>query len=51
MVKVVALEDAPAGASNKKRRIGFLDGQFSVPDDFDTLFAKDIEDMFCGEDK
>lgn len=51
MVKVVPLEDAPAGASKKKRRIGFLDGQFSVPDDFDTMFAKEIEDMFYGEDK
>ncbi|MNL87334.1 hypothetical protein D3C87_2164400 [compost metagenome] len=51
MVKVVPLEEAPADAPKKKRRIGFLDGQFSVPDDFDTMFAKEIEDMFYGEDK
>lgn len=51
MVKVVPLEEVPADAPKKKRRIGFLDGQFSVPDDFDTMFAKEIEDMFYGEDK
>lgn len=47
MVKVVPLEEAP----KKKRRIGFLEGQFSVPDDFDTMFAKEIEEMFYGEEK
>ena len=45
LVKVVPLEEA----SKKKRRIGFLDGQFSVPEDFDTMFAKEIEEMFYGE--
>ena len=47
MVKVVPLEEEP----KKKRRIGFLKGQISVPDDFDTMFAKEIEDMFYGEHK
>jgi prevent-host-death family protein len=46
MVKVVAL-DAPA--ETKMRRFGFLKGQISVPDDFDTMFAKEIEAMFYGE--
>lgn len=32
-----------------KRRIGFMDGQIQVPDDFDTMFADEIERMFNGE--
>jgi prevent-host-death family protein len=44
LVKVVSVEETP-----RKRRIGFLEGQFSVPDDFDTMFAKEIEEMFYGE--
>lgn len=51
MVKVVPLEEAPLDTPKKKRRIGFLEGQFSVPDDFDTMFAKEIEEMFYGEEK
>ena len=30
------------------KRIGFLEGAFEVPDDFDTMFAKEIEEMFYG---
>lgn len=30
-------------------RFGFLKGQFEVPDDIDTMFAKDIEEMFYGD--
>jgi prevent-host-death family protein len=44
MVKVVAI-DAPA----QPRRIGFLEGQIDVPDDFDTMFSEEIEAMFYGE--
>jgi prevent-host-death family protein len=51
MVKVVPLEEVQAEEPKKKRRIGFLEGQFSVPDDFDTMFAKEIEEMFYGEEK
>jgi prevent-host-death family protein len=51
MVKVVPLEEAPVEEPKKKRRIGFLKGQISVPDDFDTMFAKEIEEMFYGEHK
>jgi len=51
MVKVVPLDEAPVEEPKKKRRIGFLKGQISVPDDFDTMFAKEIEDMFYGEHK
>jgi prevent-host-death family protein len=46
-VKVVRL-DAPEGTA--KRRLGFLKGQIKVPDDFDTLFADEIEKMFDGEE-
>ena len=41
LVKVVALEaKAPAG------RLGFLKGEISVPDDFDTMGADEIAKMF-----
>jgi prevent-host-death family protein len=43
MVKVVPL-DAPTGS--RIQRIGFMDGQIEVPDDFDTLGQKEIEEMF-----
>jgi prevent-host-death family protein len=42
MVKVEAI------AAKKPQRIGFMEGEFSVPDDFDTMFAKEIEEMFYG---
>lgn len=28
------------------RRVGFMEGQFNVPDDFDTMFSKEILEMF-----
>lgn len=43
MVKVVPFEEVPAG---KLPRIGFMEGMFSVPDDFDTMFREEIEAMF-----
>ena len=46
LVKVVPL-DAPV--PGKVKRLGFLAGQISVPDDFDTMFADEIEKMFYGE--
>ena len=45
VVKVTAL-DAPTG--RKIRRLGFMSGQISVPDDFDQLGSKEIEEMFNG---
>ena len=48
MVKVVSI-DAPA--PKKMRRIGFMKGQFKVPDDFDTMMQKEIEAMFYGSDE
>jgi prevent-host-death family protein len=31
------------------QRIGFMEGQFEVPDDIDTPFKKEIEEMFYGK--
>ncbi len=46
MVKVV-----PIGAPEKrqKRRIGFMKGRMSIPDDFDTMGAEEIARMFEGD--
>lgn len=41
LVKVIPL-DQPVSA----KRLGFMSGQFSVPDDFDTLGQAEIEEMF-----
>jgi hypothetical protein len=30
------------------RRIGIMKGQFKIPDDFDTMMAEEIEEMFYG---
>ena len=46
LVKVVPL-DAPS--SGKVKRLGFMEGQIKVPDDFDTMFADEIEEMFYGD--
>jgi len=46
LVKVVPL-DAPSASEVK--RFNFLAGQIKVPDDFDTMFANEIEKMFYGE--
>ena len=47
LVKVVPL-DAPA-EGKKTRRLGFMKGAFKVPDDFDTMMADEIEEMFYGK--
>ena len=46
VVKVVPLEGATA---TPPQRIGFMKGQFSVPDDFDTVDAEAIRGLFEGE--
>ncbi len=43
MVKVVAL-DTPNKSEIK--RIGFMRGQFDVPDDFDSIGSKEIQALF-----
>jgi prevent-host-death family protein len=45
MVKVVPIDEL----AQKKRKIGFLEGCFPVPDDLDSIYAKEIEEMFGGE--
>ncbi|MFT4184331.1 MAG: type II toxin-antitoxin system Phd/YefM family antitoxin [Rhizobium sp.] len=45
MVKVVPIEEKEAP---KKRRIGFMKGEIVVPDDFNTMMADEIEEMFYG---
>lgn len=45
LVKVTAL-GAPTGA--QVRRLGFMAGQISVPDDFDRMGEDEIEQMFDG---
>ena len=47
LVKVVPLDAPPA---RPVQRLGFLEGQFNVPDDFNIMFSKEIEEMFYGED-
>lgn len=44
LVKVEAV-DAP----NTSRRLGFLKGAFTVPDDFDRMCEDEIRAMFEGE--
>jgi len=46
VVKVIAL-DAPA--AGEVRRLGFMAGQSSVPDDFDQMGRQEIERLFAGK--
>ena len=45
LVKVTAL-DTPTG--KQVHRLGFFRGQFSVPDDFNTMAHLEIEQLFGG---
>ncbi len=45
LVKVVPI-DAPA----VPRRLGFMRGAFTVPDDFDTMDQQEIEKLFYGDE-
>ena len=46
LVKVTAL-DTPTG--KQMRRLGFLQGQFKVPEDFNTMGSSEILQMFGDE--
>ena len=46
MVKVVPLEASEKGAG---RRLGFMEGQIVVPDDFDQMGSEDIARLFHGD--
>jgi prevent-host-death family protein len=47
MVQVIRL-DAPEPAT--KRRLGFLKGKITVPDDIKTMFREEIDEMFYGKE-
>jgi prevent-host-death family protein len=47
MVKVIAL-DSPKPA--QKKRFGFMAGKIKVPDDFNTMGAREIQKLFEGEE-
>ena len=50
LVTVVAVDEAAAQevTGPRKRRIGFLKGQFFIPEDMDKALDKAIEDLFYG---
>ena len=48
MVKVVPVDEPEA---KPKKRIGFMAGQISVPDDFDRMFEDEIAEMFYGPEQ
>jgi prevent-host-death family protein len=45
LVKVVPLSKAEAGTA---ARLGFMAGEFTVPDDFDQMGSGEIESLFAG---
>ena len=45
MVKVIPLNQAEAGTAC---RLGFMAGEFSVPNDFDQMDSGEIESLFAG---
>jgi prevent-host-death family protein len=47
LVKVVSL-NAPSQAEMKK--IGFMKGEISVPDDFDRMGSQEIQQLFSGDE-
>jgi prevent-host-death family protein len=47
LVKVVPIEQA----SVKSTRIGFMQDEIEIPDNFDTLGRKEIEQLFNGDTK
>ena len=47
LVKVIAV-DAPAAGT--ERRLGFMEGQVTIPEDFDRIGAAEIEAMFSGDE-
>lgn len=49
VAKIVPL-DEPAPKKKEPRKLGFLNGKFNVPDDFDTMFQDEIIAMFEGRE-
>jgi len=48
LVKVVPLEEPSA---KPVRRLGFMEGLYSIPDDFDRIGEEEIRRMFEGDDE
>ena len=49
LVTVAAVSEAgEALTTGALPRVGFMKGQFQVPDDFDEMYADEIADMFEG---
>jgi antitoxin (DNA-binding transcriptional repressor) of toxin-antitoxin stability system len=46
LVKVIAIEAPPA---KQVKRIGFLEGQFKIPEDFDEMGREEIQRLFEGD--
>lgn len=46
LVKVTALAAPTAG---QVRRVGFMAGEIAVPDDFDRMGSKEVEQLFDGD--
>lgn len=46
MVKVVALAQPE---EHQMRRLGFMEGQADIPEDFDEIGREEIEKMFSGK--
>lgn len=47
LVKVVALDTPEAGQA---KRLGFLAGQITVPDDFDEMGRAEVEQLFGNDE-
>jgi prevent-host-death family protein len=47
LVKVMSLNAPEAG---QQKRLGFMVGRIAVPDDFDHMGDKEIEQLFGGEE-
>ncbi|HLD68351.1 MAG TPA: type II toxin-antitoxin system prevent-host-death family antitoxin [Pseudomonas sp.] len=47
MVKVVPLNTPEAG---QLKRLGFMAGQFTIPDNFDRMGSAEIEQLFGGDE-
>jgi prevent-host-death family protein len=41
---------APLDAPTARRRLGFMAGQMTVPEDFDTMGGAEIERLFLGSE-
>ncbi len=49
-IATVAALRPPEHISKPKCRIGFMEGEFTVPDDFDTMYQEEIAKLFGAID-